>query len=342
MSFKLWSELNPEVKKSLSPDLGLRKWDLLSKDEKYRIWKYLEEYFFDVNPKYDQYDYFSAFSNGNKSYFDYSGSNVSEKRNRINYAVSGMCYLHKLNNYAPEFLENGTHFNACKDFKSIFFDREGDAVIELLSLYCQKSLEERKGQGAYYVSKENRTKAQFQAEVKLYEQENFKAFAIDVNKVFADFCLNIYLTESGFIPRQEKRIISNIYEPVITCLADAKWKEVNNLLSDAFKKYRENTPQGYSTCVTHTVAAVEAVLQIIVKGKTGEGDFAGLVSEGQRRGIIPSDMFTKEMFRSIIAVLMRERKETGDAHVKQAYATEKNAKMVLNLAMVFIQHCLLN
>ncbi|MDE3143295.1 MAG: hypothetical protein KGL19_04015, partial [Bacteroidota bacterium] len=123
---------------------------------------------------------------------------------------------------------------------------------------------------------------------------------------------------------------------------DSKWERVNNLLSDAFIKYRENTPSGFSTCVTHSVAAVEAFLQIIVKGKTGEGDFAELISEGQRNKLIPSDMFTKEMFKTVISVLMRERKETGDAHVKQSYANEKNAKLVLNLVMVLIQHCLSN
>ena len=42
MTFKLWSELNPKVKKELKPDFGLRSWNSLSSDEKYKIWKYLD------------------------------------------------------------------------------------------------------------------------------------------------------------------------------------------------------------------------------------------------------------------------------------------------------------
>jgi len=40
MSFKLWSALNPEAKKELKPNFGLRNWDSLGEDEKYKIgWK---------------------------------------------------------------------------------------------------------------------------------------------------------------------------------------------------------------------------------------------------------------------------------------------------------------
>ena len=125
---------------------------------------------------------------------------------------------------------------------------------------------------------------------------------------------------------------------MLSFLGDSKWKDVSDLLTEAFTKYRLNTPSGYSSCVTHAVAAVEAFLQIKVKGKSGEGDFAALVSEGQRNGLLESDNFTKEIYKIFISILMRERKETGDAHVKKSYATEKNAKMVLNISMIFLQH----
>jgi len=51
MNFKLWSELNPKAKKELKPDFGFRNWDSLCKDEKYKIWKYLDIYFFDKDIK---------------------------------------------------------------------------------------------------------------------------------------------------------------------------------------------------------------------------------------------------------------------------------------------------
>ncbi len=118
------------------------------------------------------------------------------------------------------------------------------------------------------------------------------------------------------------------------------WNEVNRLLSDAFTEYRKQTPNGYSSSVTHSVAAVQAFLQILVYKKTGKGEISKLINEAQKQNLISSDMFTKEIFKNIEAVLMRERQETGDPHPKQAYATAKNARIVLNLAMIFFQHCI--
>jgi hypothetical protein len=43
---------------------------------------------------------------------------------------------------------------------------------------------------------------------------------------------------------------------------------------------------------------------------------------------------------TIESILMRERQETGIAHPKKEYAKEKNALLVLNMAMIFIQRCL--
>jgi hypothetical protein len=39
---------------------------------------------------------------------------------------------------------------------------------------------------------------------------------------------------------------------------------------------------------------------------------------------------------------MGERQETGDPHPKKEYATERNAKLVLNLAMIFLQHSMVD
>ena len=44
---KLFSQTNKDALKELKPDLGLRSWNDLSTEEKNRIWRYLEDYFFD-------------------------------------------------------------------------------------------------------------------------------------------------------------------------------------------------------------------------------------------------------------------------------------------------------
>ncbi|MBK8611875.1 MAG: hypothetical protein IPL84_18575 [Chitinophagaceae bacterium] len=234
-----------------------------------------------------------------------------------------------------------TNYNAINDFYQIFMWQEENVVLELLSLYCKSLIDE--GEKMFFrFKRDNEKDAVFQNEKRQFELQRFVDFAQDLNEVFTDFGLDIYLTQNGFIPKQDEKIVTEIFEPVIKCLADTKWKEVNNILTDAFVEYRKNTPKGYSSCVTHTVSAIQAFLQILVLGKTGTGDISKLITQAQKEGLVPSDMFTKEIFKTIESVMMRERQETGDAHPKKDYASERNAKMVLNLAMVFIQHCLVN
>jgi len=37
---------------------------------------------------------------------------------------------------------------------------------------------------------------------------------------------------------------------------------------------------------------------------------------------------------------MQKRQEVGDPHPKKEYANEGTAKLVMNLSMIFIQHCI--
>lgn len=335
--FKSWSESNEEAKKFLKPDLGLRDWNSLSKDDKYLIWKHLELNLFNRKGYYG----WSGYSDKNENYFEFYEPNVYKKQNRITQSIEDMVQNYKFKNYGKNYIESNTIYSACEDFILIFDEGEGNVVLELLSYYCRALIKEY--QDEYFREKNiDETETAYFKEKNNAICVNFDEIAKDLNEVFTQFRLNVHLTRSGFIPRQDAEINKKIVEPVLQFLSDAKWKSVNNLLADAFIKYRENTPSGYSSCVTHTVAAVEAFLQIKVRGVVGEGDFSTLVSEGQRKGVIPSDLFTREIFKTIISILMRERKETGDAHVKKFYATENNAKMVLNLSMVFLQHCMVN
>jgi hypothetical protein len=322
--FKLWSEVNPDVKNILKPNFGLRSWDDLSKEEKRDIWKHLQDHFFEIY----QGDFDTEFR--------FHDSRVEI---RIEKAIGLLNDKYKAKLFARRFFELASLESACRDFYEIWMTKEADLVIELLSFYCVVYLNELD----FYVPMKSIevTKEIYDEEKRKKIIDNFKWFTNPLNTIFRDYGVHIYLTEMGFMPRQEEKIIADVYEPVLKCLANTKFEKISNLFRDAFSEYRKNTPNGYSTCVTHVVAAVEAFLQLVVKGQTGAGDFSDLIVEGQKKGLLPSDKFTKEVFKSIVSILMRERKETGDAHVKNEYATEKNAKMVLNLSMVFIQHCII-
>ncbi|MFT3682322.1 MAG: hypothetical protein QM791_18855 [Ferruginibacter sp.] len=333
--FKLWSEINLDAKNLLKPNLGFRDWSIISTEEKELMWKHLEFYFFIPTEKMRWVDSFSGME---ENYYEFIGQNEAEKQKRIYRTIASMSYYYKAKNYAAHFIQENTFFNACKDFLKIFKSDDGNAILEMLSFYCKILLQERENK--FYDYQENlRSKNEYEKQKQEWETLPFNEFKDALNDVFADFGVYVYLTSNGFIPRQDEKIVKGIFEPVLASLVDPKWIEVNKLLTDAFKKFRENNPASYSTCVTHTVAAIQAYLQILVNGKIGKGEISKLITQAQKEKIIPEDMFTKEIFGTIESVLMRERQKTGDPHPKEEYATEKNAKLVLNLAMIFLQHC---
>lgn len=325
MSFKLWSELNKEALDELKPNLGFRSWNILSESEKSKIWKYLQtKYFFNPTLRHSRQ---SGFTYNDDYHFEFDESYIDRnaKEQLIASIISELNNSYKAKSFGANFLKDETYFNACVDYHSIFMEENEAVVIEMLSLY-----------GKYLIGDEADEQEQQATWV------HFDTFAEDINEVFSHFGLNLYLTRLGFMPKQEDKILINVYEPVLNSLSHPKWKEVNQHLSDAFSEYRKNTPIGFSNCVTNAVTSIQAFLQIIVNGETGSGDISKLIVQAQKQELIPNDSFSKDIFKNIESILMRERQETGIAHPKKEYATEKNARLVLNLAMVFFQHCIEN
>lgn len=320
MGFQLWSEANLEAKKTLLPDLGIRSWNDLTSDEKYMIWKHLEHYFFERTPRRNRLN-----SHPDPPlYYKFFNDLTNLKKDRIYKSIFELTYLYKARNYAPDFLESKTTNAACTDFYSIFSSQPADVVLELLSLYCRSIIDEAENLG-------------FSDD---FRWKHFDDFAENLNDVFSAFGMNLYMTRTGFVPRQDNRIVIEIYQPVLRVLSSEQWKEVNTLLANAYSEYVKNTPQGYSTCVTFAVSSIQAYLQILVNGKTGTGDISKLIAQAQTKGLIPADPFTKDIFKNIESILMRERQETGIAHPPKEYATDRNARLVLNLTMIFFQHCM--
>jgi len=301
--FELWSKNKPQARQLLRPNLGMRSWDEISESDKIVIWQHF------VNNGW--------INAGGATYWAVHSFNEANK-------ARAFCQ-HILNHGGPHYMDrNGMVYGmerccqefAQQDFQHIFHREAHDVVYELLSHYIQKLEKDS-------VDKENKVR-----------------FGNLFNDISKQFGLNVTMLENSFIPRQEEKIIEDVYKPVLNYLSDKKWEEVSNLFADAFVEYQKNTPQGYSNCVTNVVGAVQAFLQILVDSKTGKGEISKLITEAQKRGFIPNDFFTQKIFENIESILARERQETGIAHPKKEYATEKNARTILNLAMVFIQHCI--
>lgn len=335
--FKFWSETNPEAEKYLKPDLGLRSWKNLKPEEKERIWHYMDWYFFDAQIKEER----GMMGYVEKRYYEFYGEHKEKeyKQKTIHRSILFLNESYKAKSFAESYLKNPCLNTACYDFHNIFINQVEFVVMELLSAYAKFWHESTKKDEYIYKSESETDQDLLQRKINA-EYKFFDNFSKRLSDVFLQFGIKYHLTRDGFVPRQDERITKEIYEPVIDYLSDPKWKKANEILSDAFSDYTKNTPQGYSGCVTKTISAIEAFIQILVEGKTGGTKLSPLITQAQNMGLIPKDVFTETIFKNIDSIFSRERKSTGDGHPKDEYATEKNARTILNLAMVFIQHCI--
>jgi len=332
----LWSESNKEIERFLKPDLGLRGWDDLSKNDKEKIWHYLEWYFFNAEIKEQCSPYGHV-----KRYYEFYGNDREQniKREIIEASILVLNEKYKAKSFAENYLKYPDLNMACYDFYNIFMNQTEAVVMELLSIYVKLLYEFTKKEFDFFKLENESEEDYLQRKIKM-EYYYVDKFAERLNDIFLQFGIKYCLTRDGFIPRQEEKIIKEIYEPVLSYLSHPKWKEVSKILSDAFDEYRKNTSQGYSNCVTNTVSAIEAFLQILVNGKTRKGEISKLIPEAQKKGLIPNDFITQKIFESLESIFARLRSEMGTAHPKIKYADEKNARILLNLAMIFIQHCI--
>lgn len=313
--FKLWSEKNKEANKLLSPSLELRDWDELERYEKDKIWHYIKYWFAE----------------------DDKGRNI-----RVYLSITKLNDLHKYQSYAKTFLENPSFRNASWDFEHIFFDHNRDVVLELLSCFCKAILWEKDNGSPRIYKTDFSSEEEYSKAITKWKYENLDKFTETINDVFEHFGVNLLLTREGFIEKQDSKITNDIYIPVLNFLsAKEKWEDVNRDLADAFREYQLKTKHGYSNCITHAVSALQAYLQILLNGKAGGTEGVKyLIKLALDKDLIPKDKFSEEIFRNIDTVLMAERGKTGNAHPKKEYATEKSARLVLNLVMIFLQHCI--
>ncbi|MFA5991544.1 MAG: hypothetical protein WC794_04865 [Candidatus Doudnabacteria bacterium] len=297
MVFTKWSEIQPSSKRNLRPDLGIREWGKLSKQEKDSILlHFLNDGWFGTDG--DTFSAVSEFAEDHKARFF------------CNHLLAhGGPHYFETNSYKS--LKQCCPQNAQQDLHYIFLTEHQDVVYELISYYAEN----------------------------LSPQE-YKRFVVEFNDIFDQFGLNVLINTNGFILRQDPQIVKDIYEPTLKLLADKRWEPVGRELDDAFNNYLKNTPQDFSSSITHAVAGVQAFLQILINNETGEGDIAGLLKEALKNNLIPNDKFSEKIFKDLVSILMAERQAKGDPHPKEEYANEKTARLLLNLVMVFIQHCL--
>lgn len=302
-----WSQSNQSAKTVLSPNLGIRSWDEVPREQKQLIWRhFISEGWFEQNIQTYQ-----AISQMSEDYKTKPLFNFLLEDRTLHHR--GLKIIIRPLSSIPTCCAEATR----KDFENIFFYESQDIVYELFSYYVQAlSL------------------------VTISNDKLVAKFISRFNEISDQFNLNVLLSENGFIPRQDKKIIEDIYEPVLAFLNDKKWEPVNRDLRDAMSAYLKKTDEGYSSSITRTISALEGFMQIIVNGKTGKEMLNDLMKDAQKKQLIPNDTFSRTIFKNIESILMQERQNTGDAHSKKEYANEKTTRLILNLTMIFMQHCL--
>ncbi len=328
--FKLWSENNPAVIEQLKPDLWLRSWNNLESDEKYKIWKFLEEYFFNI----EQIE--NTWYKREKEYLFYGNDwYKKELKERIKHSIYFLNEKYKHKSYASKYLKDDTLNNACEDFYDIFNNQDENIVLELLSIYAKILIIWSKKTNGYLNKKEDEKDEDYEIRFNNYQFRYFDKFADRLNEIFWDFWLNILLSRQWFIPKQEDKIIEDIFKPTLEFLSDKKWESVNRDLSDWFNDYNN---KDYSWCITKTISAIQWFLQIQVDWTLSNLSIKEWIKKSKEKWLIPNDIFTETIFKNIDGIISRERQETADAHPKREYANENNARLILNLSMVFMQH----
>lgn len=316
-----------EEQKVLFPTFEFRKWSDLSAKERDDVWKYCKQ-------TINLVDKLKADSNkkgyGDPETYDYP----------IYKTIVELNENHKTNSPTKDLMRDSIgrrkdKYPADPLFKQVFLELDEVWVVRMLSIFANNLIFDgnlRKKEGEF-------DKDYFQRN-STWKYQHLDLFKNRLNQVLEDFGLDLKLTRIGFVFRQEKKILEKIYNPTLEILADPKFEVVNRELKDAFDGLSSGDKKGYSSCIGHSITGIEAFLSIIQDVEIGVKSLSDLITGATKKEMIPSDPFSKTLFKDWKSILMQERQTKGHAHVKKEYATQENAQTILNLSMIFIQHCL--
>lgn len=317
-SFRLYWEDNLEIREKIQPSLEFRSWNSLSISEKEIAYQELI----------------------NLGWIEKHSENITKAINDLNYHFLRVCpgrNYHKTpavdsSGYSNVYRQREA---AAQDFWRIFHEDSDEIVFRMLSKFCESYIDV----WAYNLAKWTKGKAQKDNIERAFWV--FDKLSNCLNRIFEQFCVNVFVTRNGFVPRQDKKLSNDIYEPVLIVLSDPKWKSVSDHLSTMFSDFQD---KHYAECITKAHGAVQRFLQILVweEGKNGQWELAKLFNNARDTGIIPKDRFTSSIIDSLQGFLSSERATNSTAKPAKKEATSSDAILVMNVVMIFLQHCLQN
>ncbi len=167
----------------------------------------------------------------------------------------------------------------------------------------------------------------------------FDQLANCFNHIFEQFSVNAILTRNGLIPNQDEKITKDIYVPALKILSDPKWKTVSDDLSQMFNDHQQRK---YPETITMAHRVVQRFLQILVgeEGKNSKGELANLFRKAKEQNLIPVNSFTEPIIQVFQGYIPSERATKSTAKPAKTEATSSDALLMMNVVMIFLQHCL--
>lgn len=314
-NFMLYGKNIPAFDDSIQPTLGLRSWSDVPKEERLTA---LQQIF-------------------NNAWTEHAGE-IVDAIAHLNHTYLRLCPGRNLHNAPRSGIHGGADSQraaaAGKDFCRIFLEEAEPLVLRMLSKFADRLIDKYSYERARKTS-ESDGRAKYVSEA----FDKFDRFANCLNHIFEQFAVNQLMTRNGFIPRQDETIERVLYKPTLLALSDPKWKAVSNILALMFEDFREKR---YSETITKAHSAVQCFLQILVgePGTNAKGELAKLINAGKKDGLIPTNQFTDPFLGNIQGFIASERARNSTAKPALTTASSSDALLMMNLTLVFLQHCL--
>jgi hypothetical protein len=230
--------------------------------------------------------------------------------------------------------DHGRRQAATRDFYRIFLEEAEPLVLRMLSKFAQQLI-----QYPYLEQAERENDSDVRANRIKDAFDKFDRFANCINHIFEHLAVNQLITRNGFVPRQDEAIEEKLYKPTIKSLSDPKWRSVNEILFLMFEDFREGR---FSETITKAHSAVHCFLQVLVgeAGSNAKGELGKLMKDGKSSGLIPTSRFTEPFLANIQSFISSERANNSTAKPSQSTASSSDALLMMNLTLLFLQHCL--
>jgi len=317
----LYGQGNPNVEEAMQPTLVIRRWSDLSGEEKQVAFHELE----------------------NRGWLEEHSSEILQTIQYLNHTFLRQCPGRHLHNIKPQSDYHSVGYSnehnlkkaALLDFQHIFLQEKSDAMVfrmlsKLSSCYIDGYDYRRADESNDEKEREKLVNAAF---------EKFDKLGNCLNHIFEQFAINQVVTRSGFVPRQDEKIIDYIYTPTLQALTDPRWKMVSMDLGKMFEDFRE---ESYPEVIAKAHSAVQRFLQLIAgtEGKNGKGEVNKLFQEAKGKGLIPINRFTEPLINVIQNFIVSERATNSTAKPTLKDATASDALLMMNVVMIFLQYCL--